>query len=52
MYLHRNPEGSWIGTENSYHNADNGIAVGTVTLYDKIGHIGNATVCGLAQSPI
>ena len=52
MYLHRNPEGSWIGTENSYHNADNGIAVGTVNLYDKIGHIGKATVCGLAQSPI
>ena len=52
LYLHRNPEGNWIGTENSYHDADNGTAVGTVTLYDKMGNIGSATVCGLAQAPI
>ena len=52
LYLHRNPEGNWIGTENSYHGADNGTAVGTVTLYDKMGNIGSATVCGLARAPI
>jgi hypothetical protein len=52
LYLHRNPEGNWIGIENSYHGADNGTAVGTVTLYDKMGNIGSATVCGLAQARI
>ncbi|MCL0044107.1 thioesterase family protein [Dehalococcoidia bacterium] len=52
LYLHRNPEGNWIGIENSYHGADNGTAVGTVTLYDKMGNIGSATVCGLAQARV
>ena len=52
LYLHRNPEGNWIGTETSYHGADNGTAIGTVTLYDKMGNIGTATVCGLTQTRI
>ena len=49
LYLHRNPVGSWIGTEGFYHHADEGISVGTIALYDKKGRVGTSTVCGLAQ---
>jgi hypothetical protein len=49
LYLHRNPVGSWIGTETFYHGADDGISIATIALYDKIGKIGTSTVCGLAQ---
>ena len=49
LYLQRNPEGQWIGTETSYHGASNGVSVGTIALYDKFGRIGTSTVCGLAQ---
>ena len=49
LYLHRDPIGSWIGTEGFYHHADEGISVGTIALYDKKGRIGTSTVCGLAQ---
>jgi len=49
LYLQRNPEGSWIGTEAFYHGASDGIAVGTIALYDRQGRIGTSTVCGLAQ---
>lgn len=52
LYLQRNPVGSWIGTESFYHGADNGISVGTISLYDKAGKIGTSTVCGLAQIPV
>ncbi len=50
LYLQRTPVGSWIGTETSYHGADNGVSVGTMSLYDKRGRVGTSTVCGLAQS--
>jgi hypothetical protein len=52
LYLQRNPIGSWIGTESAYHGADNGISVGTIALYDRLGRIGTSTVCGLAQVPV
>ena len=50
LYLQRTPVGSWIGTETSYHGADNGVSVGTMSLYDRRGRVGTSTVCGLAQS--
>ncbi len=49
LYLQRSPVGSWIGVDSSYHGADDGISVGTIDLYDKLGKIGTSTVCGLAQ---
>lgn len=49
LYLQRNPVGSWIGTEAFYHDAYDGVAVGTIALYDRQGRIGTSTVCGLAQ---
>ena len=49
LYLQRNPEGKWIGTETFYHGASDGVSVGTIALYDKLGRIGTSTVCGLAQ---
>ncbi len=52
LYLQRIPVGSWIGVESSYHGADDGISVGTIDLYDKLGKIGTSTVCGLAQVPV
>ena len=49
LYLQRTPVGSWIGTETSYHGADRGVSVGTMSLYDRCGRVGTSTVCGLAQ---
>ena len=50
LYLQRNPVGSWIGTEAFYHDACDGVSVGTIALYDRLGRIGTSTVCGLAQT--
>ena len=50
LYLQRTPVGSWIGTETSYHGADQGVSVGTMSLYDRSGRVGTSTVCGLAQA--
>jgi len=50
LYLQRNPAGSWIGTEAFYHDAYDGVSVGTIALYDRLGRIGTSTVCGLAQT--
>jgi len=52
VYLQRNPVGSWIGVESSYHGAANGISTGTIGLYDKLGKIGTSTVCSVAQAPV
>ena len=49
LYLQRNPVGSWIGTEAFYHDAYDGVSVGTIALYDRQGRVGTSTVCGLAQ---
>ena len=35
--------------ETFYHGASDGVSVGTIALYDKLGRIGTSTVCGLAQ---
>jgi hypothetical protein len=50
LYLQRIPVGSWIGTETSYHGSDQGVSVGTMSLYDRCGRVGTSTVCGLAQA--
>ncbi|MEO8540939.1 MAG: thioesterase family protein, partial [bacterium] len=49
MYLHRYPEGEWIGFETASHHSAEGIAVGECTMYDEQGAIGTSTVCALAQ---
>lgn len=49
LYLHRLPRGDWIGYEAVDHGANDGVAVGSCRLYDLEGHIGAASICGLAQ---
>ena len=49
LYVHRVPVGKWIGAEASYHGSQNGISVGSISLYDKLGKIGTSTVTGLSQ---
>jgi hypothetical protein len=50
LYLHRLPEGEWIGYESRSHGATDGVAIGHCDLYDVKGRIGWASVCALAQS--
>lgn len=49
LYLHRPPQGEWIGYEAIDHGQDDGVAVGTCRLWDLVGHIGSASICGIAQ---
>jgi hypothetical protein len=49
LYLHRLPEGAWIGLEVVNHHAADGVAIGEVVLYDRTGPIGTSSVCGPAQ---
>lgn len=49
LYLHRLPEGEWLGFEVTRHHAADGIAIGECALYDTAGPIGTSTVCALAQ---
>lgn len=49
LYLHRLPEGEWIGLEVVNHHATDGVAIGQVVLYDQTGAIGTSSVCGPAQ---
>jgi hypothetical protein len=49
LYLHRYPEGEWIGFETASHHSADGIAVGHCTMYDEQGAIGSSTVCAIAQ---
>jgi hypothetical protein len=49
MYLHRLPETEWVGFEVSSHQSEDGVAVGSCTLYDVRGPIGHSTVCGVAN---
>jgi len=49
LYLHRPPRAEWIGYETVDHGATDGVAVGSCRLYDLEGHIGAASICGLAQ---
>jgi len=49
LYLHRVPQGEWIGMDVVNHHATDGVAIGQVVLYDCNGAIGTASVCGPAQ---
>ncbi len=49
LYLHRLPATEWIGFETTYHDADDGVAVGECRLYDEQGPIGLASCAALAQ---
>lgn len=49
MYLHRDPEGEFIGFEVASHQSRDGIAVAECMLYDTTGPIGHSLVCGVAN---
>ena len=49
LYLHRLPEGEWLGFEVAAHHASEGIAVGECTMYDETGAFGRSTVVGLSN---
>ncbi len=49
LYLHRAPEGAWLGMEVVDHNAAAGVSVGSCRLYDAQGPIGTCTAAALAQ---
>jgi acyl-CoA thioesterase len=49
LYLHRLPEGEWLGFEVSAHHSADGVAVGECTMYDLRGAIGRSLVCAPAN---
>jgi acyl-CoA thioesterase len=49
LYLHRLPEGEWLGFEVVEHHATDGIALGECALYDMRGAIGRSLVTALAN---
>jgi hypothetical protein len=49
LYLHRLPQGGWIGFEAADHQATDGVAVGHTRIYDLRGPIGFGSACALAQ---
>jgi len=51
LYLHRYPEGEWIGFEVADHQADGGISFADCALYDEAGPVGHSAVCGVANGP-
>ncbi|MEO6397363.1 MAG: acyl-CoA thioesterase domain-containing protein [Tepidiformaceae bacterium] len=50
LYLHRYPEGEWIGFEVTSHHSADGIAVGDCTMYDADGPIGHSLVCAVSNA--
>jgi hypothetical protein len=48
-YLHRLPVSEWLGFQVSSHQSAEGIAVGSCTLYDAEGAIGQSLVCAVAN---
>jgi acyl-CoA thioesterase len=49
LYLHRLPEGGWLGLEVTDHQATLGVAVGQTRVYDQRGPIGFGSAAALAQ---
>jgi hypothetical protein len=49
LYLHRLPEGEWLGFEVVEHHATDGIAIGECALYDTSGPIGRSVVTALSN---
>ena len=49
-YLHRPPQGEWIGLTISDRGSDQGIAVGAGVLHDRRGPFGRAMAASIAQN--
>ena len=49
QYLHRLPQGEWIGMQTINHQATEGVAIGECFMYDEQGPIGSTSVTALAQ---
>ena len=49
LYLHRLPQGEWIGFDVIEHRSSDGIALGECAVYDLDGPIGRSTVCAVAS---
>src|SRR5436309_2348815 len=49
LYLHRDPDGPWIGMETADHQSAAGIAIAECRLYDQHGPIGRSAVCAVAN---
>jgi len=52
LYVRRPPLSDWIGLEVAAHLAQDGIAVGSCTLYDRTGAIGWSSVCAVATAQL
>jgi hypothetical protein len=50
LFLGRPPISEWIGLEVAGHIGQDGIAVGSCTLYDTSGAIGSSSVCAIATT--
>lgn len=50
LYLHRLPEGEWLGWDVTHHHSAEGIAVGGCSIYDESGPIGTSSVCAVANA--
>ncbi|MDB5447781.1 MAG: hypothetical protein JWQ97_3098 [Phenylobacterium sp.] len=49
LYLHRLPEGGWMGFEVTDHQSTAGVAVGQTRIYDQRGPIGFGSAAAVAQ---
>ena len=47
VYLARDPIGEWVGMESTGHVRDQGVAVGSATVYDLHGRIGEAVLAAI-----
>ena len=50
LYIHRLPQGPWIGLEATGHLDAEGIAIGHATMFDADGPLAFASVCGVADT--
>ena len=50
MALSRLPVDDWIGIQADSHHAADGIAVGTATLFDRLGAFGSGTTTAVANA--
>ncbi|HET7738192.1 MAG TPA: hypothetical protein VFK32_06420, partial [Tepidiformaceae bacterium] len=49
LYLHRAPVGEWFGFRSVSHENAEGVAVGEAAVFDEVGAVGRATVCGITN---
>lgn len=49
LYLHRDPEGEWIGVELAAHHSSAGVAIAECVLHDRDGAFGRSSVCAVAN---